>query len=73
MKQYRIWITQGPEDETYRMFDDMAELARWFCTEDKPLGGWGIEKFDNEMWVDAFYCDDLIELMWKMRDILLQI
>jgi len=75
LKRYRIWITKGPGKEDYRLFETMAELARWFCEEDKPLGGWGIEKYDStqNIWVDAFFCDDLIQLMWKMRDVLLKI
>ena len=72
MKHYRVWITKGPGKESYKMFEDMQELAQWFCTEDKPLGGWGIEKYSDNTWVDAFFCDDLIALMWAMRDILLK-
>ena len=73
MKQYRIWITKLPEDEEYIEFDDMEEVARWFVTKDKPLGGWGIEKFDQNTWCQEFTDDDIIQLMWKMRDILLKI
>jgi len=75
MKRYRIWITVGPGEEKYELFDNMTQLVDWFIEKDKPLGGWGIEKYDDtqDIWVDAFYCDDLIELMWRMRDKLLDI
>jgi len=75
LKQYRVWITVAPEEEKYILCEDMEDLARWFCEKDKPLSSWGIEKFteSDNTWVDAFYCDDLIQLMWKMRDILLKI
>lgn len=75
LKEYRIWITMGVGEEKYVMFDNMAGLARWFLEEDKSLGGWGIERFTttDNTWIDAFYCDDLIQLMWKMRDILLDL
>lgn len=72
LNKYRVWICISSDREEYRQFEDMHDLAYWFCTADKPLGGWGIEQYASDnTWVDAFFCEDLIQLMWEMRNILL--
>jgi hypothetical protein len=56
---YRVWIGRRDGDEDYVMFKGVAGLAEWLSGV-WPEGYWGIEKYDNDSWVDAFYSDDIV-------------
>jgi len=62
---YRVWIGRRDGDEDYVTFKTVAELAKWLSGE-WPKGYWGIEKYDNDSWVDAFYSDDIVNVVGKI-------
>ncbi|MHA2163501.1 MAG: hypothetical protein ACXABF_13855 [Candidatus Thorarchaeota archaeon] len=66
LNQYRVWIRRGPEKEDYEQFKDMAGFVEWYLTAEKPEH-WGFEKYDNDSWVDAFYSEDIFEILRAMR------
>jgi hypothetical protein len=44
----------------------MAGFVEWYLTAEKPEH-WGFEKYDNDSWVDAFYSEDIFEILRAMR------
>ncbi len=66
MSKYRVWIGRRDGDEDYVTFKTCTELAAWLM-KDWPKGFWGIEKYDNDSWVDAFYSDDIVEIIVEIK------
>ena len=65
LSTYRVWIGRRDGNEDYVTFKNAAELAKWLSGE-WPTGYWGIEKYDNDSWVDAFYSDDIVDVVTEM-------
>jgi len=70
LNNYRIWHHKGKGEVQYWQKKDMDEVVKWIM-EEKPVVciDWGIEKFDStqNIWVDAFYSDDLLALYEAIR------
>lgn len=66
LRKYRAWIGRRDGDEDYVTFRNATELAAWLM-KDWPTGYWGIEKYDNDSWVDAFYSDDIVNLVCEIK------
>ena len=68
---YRIWHHKGKGQVVYWQMKDMDAVVKWIM-EDKPVPciDWGIEKFSTtqNIWVDAFYSDDLVGMYVAFRD-----
>lgn len=62
LSNYRIWITTRPLRERYVLCNTMSDVVKWLLTKRKQNDKWGIEKFTNDNFVDAFYSDDLKSL-----------
>ncbi len=69
LSKYRVWIGRRDGDEDYVTFKSAAELATWL-TKDWPAGYWGIEKYDNDSWVDTFYSDDIVDIVCEIAGII---
>lgn len=69
LSKYRIWIGRRDGDEDYVTFKTAVELAKWLSGE-WPKNYWGIEKYDNDSWVDAFYSDDIVEIVCEIIEVI---
>ena len=71
LNRYRIWHNKGKGEVDYWQKKNMDEVVKWIMEEKPcPCIDWGLEKFDEtqNIWVDAFYSEDLVGLYVAMRD-----
>lgn len=66
LSKYRVWIGRRDGDEDYVTFKTPAELAAWLM-KDRPILYWGMEKYDNDSWADAFHSDDIMEIVCAIK------